>query len=160
MPEIDIPDVVAEVRKAFEEYEKALVNNDVDKLDELFRDDPRTIRYGAGEILYGYAQIKAIRAARSLASPARKRMPRRAARPAATRSAACDGVSADQPKGMENSATTLAVTENHNTMVAVFSVWTRLRTRIMATADTAAETSTATTPTPAGTNSSGRCWSR
>lgn len=65
MPEIDIPEVVAEVRKAFDEYEKALVNNDVDKLDELFRDDPRTIRYGAGEILYGYAEIKAFRAARS-----------------------------------------------------------------------------------------------
>ena len=65
MPEVDIPDVVAEVRKAFEEYEKALVNNDVDKLDELFRDDPRTIRYGAGEILYGYAAIKAFRASRS-----------------------------------------------------------------------------------------------
>lgn len=65
MPDIDIPEVVAEVRKAFEEYETALVNNDVDKLDELFRDDPRTIRYGAGEILYGYAEIKAFRAARS-----------------------------------------------------------------------------------------------
>lgn len=65
MPEIDIPEVVAEVRQAFEEYEKALVSNDVAKLDELFRDDPRTIRYGAGEILYGYAQIKAFRAARS-----------------------------------------------------------------------------------------------
>jgi len=65
MPEVDIPQVVAEVRKAFEEYEKALVNNDVDKLDELFRDDPRTIRYGAGEILYGYAAIKAFRASRS-----------------------------------------------------------------------------------------------
>lgn len=65
MPEIDIPEVVAEVRKAFDAYEKALVSNDVAKLDELFRDDPRTIRYGAGEILYGYAQIKAFRAARS-----------------------------------------------------------------------------------------------
>lgn len=65
MPEIDIPEVVAEVRQAFEAYEKALVSNDVAKLDELFRDDPRTIRYGAGEILYGYAQIKAFRAARS-----------------------------------------------------------------------------------------------
>ena len=65
MPEIDIPEVVVEVRKAFDEYEKALVDNNVDKLDELFRDDPRTIRYGAGEILYGYAAIKAFRAARS-----------------------------------------------------------------------------------------------
>ena len=65
MPEINIPEVVAEVRRAFDEYETALVNNDVAKLDELFRDDPRTIRYGAGEILYGYAEIKAFRSARS-----------------------------------------------------------------------------------------------
>jgi hypothetical protein len=63
--EIDIPEVVAEVRAAFERYEKALVNNDVDVLDELFRDDPRTIRYGATEILYGYDEIKAFRAGRS-----------------------------------------------------------------------------------------------
>ncbi|MBI1205294.1 MAG: oxalurate catabolism protein HpxZ [Rhodopseudomonas sp.] len=63
--QIDLPEVVAEVRKAFDEYEDALVNNKVDKLDELFRDDPRTIRYGGGENLYGYAAIKAFRGARS-----------------------------------------------------------------------------------------------
>ena len=63
--EIDIPEVVAEVRAAFDRYEKALVSNDVDTLDELFRDDTRTIRYGATEILYGYPEIKAFRAARS-----------------------------------------------------------------------------------------------
>ena len=65
MLEIDIPEVVADMRQAFDEYEKALVNNDVARLDALFRDDPRTIRYGAGEILYGYAEIKSFRAARS-----------------------------------------------------------------------------------------------
>ena len=63
--DIDLPDVVAEVTAAFNRYEKALVTNDVDTLDELFRDDPRTIRYGATEILYGYPEIKAFRAARS-----------------------------------------------------------------------------------------------
>ena len=40
--EINLPDVVAEVSAAFERYEKALVANDVDELDALFRDDPRT----------------------------------------------------------------------------------------------------------------------
>ena len=63
--DIDLPEVVAEVREAFGRYEKALLENDVAALNELFRDDPRTIRYGAGEILYGYAEIKAFRAARS-----------------------------------------------------------------------------------------------
>ena len=63
--EIDLPEVVAEVKQAFERYERALVSNDVAMLDAMFRDDPRTIRYGGAEILYGYDEIKAFRAARS-----------------------------------------------------------------------------------------------
>ena len=63
--DIDLPEVVAQVREAFGRYEHALVNNDVAALNELFRDDSRTIRYGGGEILYGHAEIKAFRAARS-----------------------------------------------------------------------------------------------
>ena len=63
--EIDLPEVVAEVREAFGRYEQALTANDVLALNAFFRDDPRTIRYGAGEILYGYDEIKAFRAARS-----------------------------------------------------------------------------------------------
>jgi hypothetical protein len=62
--EIDLPEVVAEVRREFERYERALVSNDVGLLDALFRDDPRTIRYGGAENLYGYEEIKAFRAAR------------------------------------------------------------------------------------------------
>jgi hypothetical protein len=65
MMDIDLPEIVAEVRAAFERYERALVSNDVGTLDALFRDDPRTIRYGATENLYGYDEIKAFRAARS-----------------------------------------------------------------------------------------------
>jgi hypothetical protein len=63
--DIDRPDVVAEVRAAFDRYEKALVTNDVVVLDETFRVDPRTIRYGMAEILYGHAEIAAFRAARA-----------------------------------------------------------------------------------------------
>jgi hypothetical protein len=63
--EINLPDVVAEVTAMFQQYEKALVGNDVEALDALFRDDPRTIRYGATENLYGYSEIKSFRAARS-----------------------------------------------------------------------------------------------
>ena len=63
--DIDRPEVVTEVKAAFERYERALVSNDVDTLDAMFRDDPRTIRYGATEILYGYAEIKNFRAGRS-----------------------------------------------------------------------------------------------
>ena len=63
--EIDLPEVVAEVKAAFDIYERALVSNDVETLDALFRDDPRTIRYGATEILYGFSEIATFRAARS-----------------------------------------------------------------------------------------------
>ena len=63
--DIDLPDVRAEVQAAFDRYEQALVSNDVATLDAIFRDDPRTIRYGGGENLYGYGEIKAFRAARS-----------------------------------------------------------------------------------------------
>ena len=69
--EIDLPEVVAEVRREFERYERALVSNDVALLDALFRDDPRTIRYGGGENLYGFEEIKAFRAARPSAGLAR-----------------------------------------------------------------------------------------
>ena len=63
--EIDLPEVVAEVRAAFERYEQALVTNDVAVLDATFNEDARTIRYGGAEILYGFAEIAAFRAARS-----------------------------------------------------------------------------------------------
>jgi hypothetical protein len=63
--EIDLPEVVAEVRREFMRYEQALVTNDVATLDAIFRDDRRTIRYGGAENLYGYDAIKDFRAARS-----------------------------------------------------------------------------------------------
>ncbi len=70
--QIDLPDVLAEVTAQFERYEKALVSNDVAVLDELFRDDARTLRYGIGENLYGYGAITAFRAARSPAGLMRR----------------------------------------------------------------------------------------
>jgi hypothetical protein len=69
--EIDLPDVVAEVTAAFARYEKALMANDVAELDAIFHNDPRTIRYGGTENLYGYREIEAFRAARSPAGLAR-----------------------------------------------------------------------------------------
>ena len=63
--EINDPAVLAEVTAAFDAYETALVTNDVAALDGFFRDAPETIRYGAGEQLYGFAEIAAFRAGRS-----------------------------------------------------------------------------------------------
>lgn len=64
MTEIDLPDVLAEVKAAFERYEHALVTNDVAVLDELFWADARTVRYGPKESLYGRDEILAFRKAR------------------------------------------------------------------------------------------------
>lgn len=55
--DINIPEVVAEVKVAFERYEKALITNDVAVLDELFWQSPQTIRFGVTENLYGYDEI-------------------------------------------------------------------------------------------------------
>jgi len=63
--EVDLPDTLTEVTAEFARYEKALVSNDVAVLDSLFRADPRTLRYGVGENLYGHDSIMAFRAARS-----------------------------------------------------------------------------------------------
>jgi Protein of unknown function (DUF3225) len=63
--EVDLPDVLAEVTEQFARYEAALVSNDVAVLDELFRADGRTLRYGIAENLYGHDAIMAFRAARS-----------------------------------------------------------------------------------------------
>jgi len=71
--DIDLPEVVAEVREAFERYEKALVTNDVATLDTLFSKDERTIRYGVGENLYGHKEVAAFRAGRPPINPMRTR---------------------------------------------------------------------------------------
>jgi hypothetical protein len=63
--DIDLPEVLAEVTAQFARYEAALVSNDVAVLDELFRNDSRTLRYGINENLYGYEAIMAFRAGRS-----------------------------------------------------------------------------------------------
>jgi hypothetical protein len=64
MMEINIPDVLAEVERAFARYERALVANDIAELDLLFWRSPHTLRYGATENLYGYDAIAAFRAGR------------------------------------------------------------------------------------------------
>ena len=63
--QIDLPEVKAEVEAAFAAYEHALVTNDVETLEALFWNDPRTIRYGIGENLYGMDAIRAFRRGRS-----------------------------------------------------------------------------------------------
>ncbi|ACX89211.1 conserved hypothetical protein [Pectobacterium parmentieri WPP163] len=62
--DINQPDVLADVTAAFYRYEKALTGNDIAVLDELFWHDEKTVRYGAGENLYGIEEIRAFRLTR------------------------------------------------------------------------------------------------
>jgi hypothetical protein len=62
--DINLPEVLAELEAVFARYEHALVNNQIDVLDELFWDSERTVRYGGGENLVGIEAIRAFRIAR------------------------------------------------------------------------------------------------
>lgn len=68
---VNEPAILAEVEAEFARYETALVTNDVAALDGFFWRDPRVIRYGGGENLYGFDEIAAFRAGRSPAGLAR-----------------------------------------------------------------------------------------
>jgi hypothetical protein len=57
MPELNLPDAVAEVSAAFQGYEKALMANDVAALN------------GVGENLYSFDQICSFRSASRAARP-------------------------------------------------------------------------------------------
>lgn len=60
----NIPEVVAEVRERFEHYERALVDKDVEVLDDTFWNSPYTIRLTSTEHGYGFNQIHAHRVRR------------------------------------------------------------------------------------------------
>jgi hypothetical protein len=60
--QIDDPAVIAEARAVFDRYEAAIAANDGATLDASFWPDPRTVRFGVTEILYGIEAIRAFRA--------------------------------------------------------------------------------------------------
>lgn len=59
--EVNREDILAEVRQAFERYERAFQDNDLEVLDELFWDDGRVVRFGVGEDNYGIDEVRAWR---------------------------------------------------------------------------------------------------
>lgn len=61
---VNSPEIVQQVEEVFRKYEKALNDNDIAVLDELFWDSPHTVRYGVTEQLYGREAIAAFRAGR------------------------------------------------------------------------------------------------
>jgi hypothetical protein len=65
MMPVNDPKVVAEVTAAFQEYERALNDNDAATLAALFWKSPLTLRFGIAENLYGHDAITAFRQARA-----------------------------------------------------------------------------------------------
>jgi Protein of unknown function (DUF3225) len=62
--EINNPQVHTELTTQFNRYQKALIDNDVAVLNELFWNNVLTIRYGVGENLYGHGAIATYRTTR------------------------------------------------------------------------------------------------
>lgn len=56
-PDINRPEIVAEVRAAFDRYNAAIDSRDVATLKELFWASDNTVRFGFGENLFGHAAI-------------------------------------------------------------------------------------------------------
>lgn len=55
------PEIVAEVADLFERYEQALIDKDVDVLDQTFWNSPYSIRYALRDNGYGFDAIHASR---------------------------------------------------------------------------------------------------
>jgi ketosteroid isomerase-like protein len=58
---INNPQITAEIAALHEEYEAALVSNDIEKLVTFFWDSPWAVRFGVNESLYGAKQIEEFR---------------------------------------------------------------------------------------------------
>jgi hypothetical protein len=71
--QIDDPAVIAEARAVFDRYESAIAANDGAVLDASFWPDPRTVRFGVTEILYGIEAIRAFRASVAKYAPRAQR---------------------------------------------------------------------------------------
>lgn len=69
--EIDLPEIVAEVKAAYDRYNDAINSGNIAVLNGTFHNDPRTIRYGQAENLYGYKEIEGFRAAARALDPPR-----------------------------------------------------------------------------------------
>ena len=58
---VNIPEIIEEVTNAFMSYEKAIAENDVEMINRLFWDDPKTLRYGPNGTLISHAALSAFR---------------------------------------------------------------------------------------------------
>jgi len=70
--EVNIPEIVEEMTDAFMSYEKALKENDVDMINHLFWNDPKTLRYGPNGTLISHELLSAFRRNRKTEGVRRK----------------------------------------------------------------------------------------
>ncbi len=68
---IDLPEIVAEVKAAYDRYNDAVNTGNIAVMNSTFRNDSRTLRYGQAENLYGYKEIEGFRAAARPLNPPR-----------------------------------------------------------------------------------------
>jgi hypothetical protein len=69
--QVNLPEVLAELRELYPRYEQALVENDVETLVAMFWTSPEVMRFGVTENLYGHDELEAFRKSRPSANLAR-----------------------------------------------------------------------------------------
>jgi hypothetical protein len=69
--QINLPEVLAELRELYPRYERALIANDVDTLVAMFWASSEVMRFGVTENLYGHQELEAFRKGRPAANLAR-----------------------------------------------------------------------------------------
>ena len=70
--QINRPDVIEELRALYPLYEKALIENNVETLVEMFWASPHVMRFGVSENLYGHHELEAFRKSRPPVNLARR----------------------------------------------------------------------------------------
>ena len=63
--ELNIPDVIAEVKDVFLRYQRAVDTNDVETMNTLFWKSPYTVRFGPNGTLIGHEAIASFRRGRT-----------------------------------------------------------------------------------------------
>jgi hypothetical protein len=69
--QVNLPEIIAELRELYPRYEHALVSNDVDTLVTMFWASPEVMRFGVTENLYGHEELESFRKSRPAANLAR-----------------------------------------------------------------------------------------
>ena len=70
--EVNLPEVLSELRELYPRYEQALVSNDVETLVTMFWASPEVMRFGVTENLYGQEELEAFRKSRPAANLERR----------------------------------------------------------------------------------------